>query len=355
MKQAQVTLFILLGLLLLFFVGFFVFFQQTVQKETYNLRESSKASINTVVQTCFDAVAEDALFIGGFQGGYIELKDRKEDISNRKIQYYYYFTDISPNWTYVSSLIEGYVQNNTIQCIQDNPLFEVYTISVDEEQARTTISSNENTDFTLFLPITIKTESSIETLASWTTSIPVSFEKMYAIAKEISALVALSDPLLCMSCIHNLAQSQGIIISINDFEERSDYFILYDPVARIDNAPFAFAFAVRTNDDFDPTALLAPERTLSLEAVSYNLSIGQETVINLVTRSFLEQVLSYYTQKQNYNLTFKDFSPLFDIDPVLGTITITPTRDDVGTHTALIKIEASDGEVEYTSIELVIR
>jgi hypothetical protein len=54
-------------------------------------------------------------------------------------------------------------------------------------------------------------------------------------------------------------------------------------------------------------------------------------------------------------LTFADFTPLFDINPILGTITFTPAEEQKGNYSILLKIEDNQGNVEYTTLKLVIK
>jgi hypothetical protein len=307
-----------------------------------------------MVQSCLDTVATDALFIAGFQGGYIEVTDSREAISERQLHYYYYYQDISPNLTFVYDLMEAYILNNTVMCVEESPLLSVYNLSFETEQGSVAIQSDTETTVDLSLAITIHEATTTTTLDSFTTTVPVPFEKMYAVAKEIADIIAASDPLVCMSCIHRLAQGNEVVVSLNDYEQLSDYYVLFDQTTELYDAPYAFAFVVRTKEDFDPSGYFREESPLALELPSYSASVGEEFSLNINTEEFLSRVIPEVIEDPAYSLTFSDYTPLFDIDPTLGIIVFTPTEEQRGTHAAMIKITDTKGHVEYVSLQLVI-
>ncbi|MEK6920435.1 MAG: hypothetical protein AABX82_01020, partial [Nanoarchaeota archaeon] len=79
-----------------------------------------------------------------------------------------------------------------------------------------------------------------------------------------------------------------------------------------------------------------------------------EFFLNLYTDDFLQRVTSTFLTDSSYTLTFSDFTPLFDVQPIIGTIQFTPKERDIGTHTILLKIDDTKENVEYVSFQLVI-
>ena len=349
------TIFILLGLLILLFAGFFAFVQQetTTVPSTPHFSETQIIAQN-IVQSCFEPIAKEALFISSFQGGYLEVDDTAEEVDQRQINYYYYYKDISPNITSIYQLLEAYILTNTISCIEQSPLFTNLNMSIDRDAAFVSFFSETETTIQMELPITIVTDGTTESVSQFTTTIPIAFEKMYAVARQIVQEVEKSDPLTCMSCIHELAQSFGMTISVNDYEQTADYYVLYDPNSVIYDVPLAFAFAVQAQQDFDPTSRLYAEKSISLDLPSYNATVGEPFFLNINTEEFLHKIIPEILADPTYTLHFADFSPLFTIDPELGIITFTPTEQQRGAHTAIIKITDSKGQVEYTSFQVII-
>ena len=355
MKRGQVSIFILLGLLLALFIGFFVFYTQKAEEPLVTLTETeTEKAVNALVLSCLEPIAEEALFVSAFQGGYIEFDDTKDTIDQRQIHYYYYYGDVSPNLTFVYDLLGAYIINRTSTCVEESTLFQTKNITLQEESATVLIFSQENTIVDITLPITVYTEGKTETVSEFSTTIPVAFEKMYAVAQQITTIVEESDPLTCMTCIHDLATSFDMTITVNDYEQTADYYVLFDPHSLIYDVPLAFSFAVQTQQDFDPIERLYEEKSISLELPVYNATVGEPFSLNINTDDFLQQVIPEILANPSYTLTFADFTPLLDIDPVLGTIAFTPTEEQRGTHNVIIKITDTKGQVEYTSFQVIV-
>lgn len=323
-------------------------------EDIFIIGETEKEAVNTIVLSCFEETVKEAFFVSSFQGGYLDFTDRKDIFSERKQHYYYYYENTAPNITFIYQLLESYIINNTITCIEEDSLATIYDISLDSEQTSVSFLSEEETTAVLLLPITIKTDTKTEKLTSFTTTLPIAFEKMYTVALLIVESIEERDPLICLSCIHEIAEQNNIFITINEFEEHGDYYILYDTHSVLYDAPLAFAFAVQTAEDFDPTTLLEERETYTIKHPTYNATVGEEFVLNVNTKDFLEHIIPHFVDNPTYYLTFADLTPLFDIDPDLGTITFIPTEKQRGTHTAIIKIQDSNEDTTFTSIDLVI-
>jgi len=351
MKRGQVSIFILIGLLLLLFAGFFVF----VQQNYISITPASKAqvAVEDMVTSCLNGVSEEAFFIAGFQGGYIEIDDSYYDLE-RQQHYYYYYKDISPELSYVYELMQAYILTNTIDCVNDNPLATMYDMRIDQDAATVSIASGTETTVDLLLPIIIVEGDQTTTISKFSSRVSVDFEKMYAIATEIVSIIAESDPLVCMSCVHDIAEDSGVMISINDYEQLSDYYVLFDQNAALYDIPYTFAFIIRMQEDYDISGYFDQDNSLELELERYTAHIGEEFYLNINTEEFLSEVLPSFIDDPSYTLIFSDYSNLFDIDPLLGVIRFIPISEQIGTHSAIIKIEDSNGNVEYVSLDLVI-
>lgn len=348
MKHAQISVFILAGLLILVVAGVFV-----IMQKQYTIQQSpGQKAVQQYIQSCFEPAAYDAVYIAGLQGGYLEVTD-SADNPIRQQYYYYYYEDISPNLTTIYDNIERYILNHTISCAESSGL--PYTYTIDTSSANIVFSASESeTTATLTLPITITEENQVSALNTFTATIPASLEKMYAIARQIVDSITESDPLLCISCLHDIAKSQNLFFSIIEYEELSDYYILTDSSMLLYNAPYVFTFMIRRSEDYDVSSYFKKETPLSLELPSYTATAGEEFSLNINTEEFLQNVVPQFIAQPEYSLAFADFTPLFDIEPLLGIITFTPAEQQKGIHNLLLKIEDNQGNTEYVTLELVI-
>ncbi len=349
MKRAQISVFIVTGIIILMTVGIFVMMQQ---QYTPSEQSTNQKTVEQYIQSCFEPAAYDAVYLASLQGGYLQPED-SVDNPTREQYYYYYYKDISPNLTTIYGNMQRYIINHTRECIESSPA--PYNISIDENSASMTISASETeTQFTLYLPITITEQTQVSTLNTFTTIVPVSFEKEYAIARQITDTVAASDPLVCMTCLQEIAETQDVFLSITEYEELSDVYILTDPSMTMYDSPYVFIFKIQPSENYDISSYFEEETPLTLELQSYTATVGQEFILNINTEEFLQSVIPQFIAEPEYTLTFADFTSLFDIDLVLGIINFTPTENQIGIHNVLLKIQDNKGNTEYVTLEMVI-
>jgi hypothetical protein len=193
--------------------------------------------------------------------------------------------------------------NHTLECIRG--LAVLYNLSVDEDSASLDVSSSEtDTLFTLHLPVIITEQNHVSTLNTFTTTVPASLEKQYAIARQITDTITASDPLVCMTCLQEIAESQNVFLSITEYQELSEDYILTDPSMILYDAPVVFIFKIHSAEDYDISAYFEKESQLTLVPLTYNATIGEEFSLNVNTEEFLQHVVPQFIAEPEYKLRF---------------------------------------------------
>ena len=146
-KRGQVTVFILLGILILIITGG-IYYTITRQNQTLEPKEtevpSQAESVNLYVKQCVDRVLQQAKNIIGRQGGYIELPQDPVGVGefknylplslNNKIVYWYYKADNNvdfiqkPSIESMESEIKTYVDNNLLNCLGEFNEYRGFTV-----------------------------------------------------------------------------------------------------------------------------------------------------------------------------------------------------------------------------------
>ncbi len=135
MKKAQVTVFIIIGIVLLIVAAIFIYIQENRTYIEPALIEPNLMPIKNYVEDCISITSEDAIGLLGAQGGYIEIP---EEISNEKYAYikvdenglfkipFWYYNGISriPSIEFMENQISEYVTENIKNCIQEFTAFE---------------------------------------------------------------------------------------------------------------------------------------------------------------------------------------------------------------------------------------
>ncbi len=196
MRKGQITLFAILGVILLFSAGLFLFISS--RDGEGSIIESQRSPIENFVLTCLREASEDAIVILGNQGGYIEVPD---DIRNNPASFlsfdpkrysivpYWYYGGITriPSLEYMEREIEEYVRKNTLLCLDSfSALDDQYSITTLSNLSITARIADEAVVVEAIYPIEAydrkNQKSSFERFVA---SSDVKLRKMHALAKEI--------------------------------------------------------------------------------------------------------------------------------------------------------------------------
>lgn len=216
MKRGQVTIFIILGLILVFAVGTVLYFQYAVEKPTFAL---SKEPVTAYVQQCLIDTTKEAALLAGQNGGFLYQdtldEEDKEFISllpfnsdylllangKQPLHYWYYqkndgidrvaIPELEKQETGDDSIqdqMERYVSEKLPGCLGDFESLQDVGINVTyagEFWIESTIGS-ENIEVRASLPLQITKEGSTTTEEEFTAVVPVSLKKLYTLSKEIA-------------------------------------------------------------------------------------------------------------------------------------------------------------------------
>lgn len=199
MKKGQVTLFIIIGIVLLFTVGIFVFIQQSRDYVNPDLIEPELAPINNYVKECIALTTEDAVGLLGLQGGYIEIP---EEIGWEKYAYIkvdrdglfkiplWYHNSLSriPSVEFMENEISNYFNNNIGECLRDFAAFE-NTFEIKELKkikTKTTIQQdNVFVEIDYPLKINDKGRRKVSYIREFSEAVPVRLKEAYDLAVKI--------------------------------------------------------------------------------------------------------------------------------------------------------------------------
>ena len=213
-KRGQVTLFVIIGLVILFSTLIILYIRSIDHNQTPPV--VVKDNINNFVEQCLFQITEDALIKLGQQGGYIEM----EGIDKVTAQYAPFESELLslyqgklhiPYWFYQDSQeldktqmptlmksydedysiqwqLENYISKNIKTCLNDFEVFTAQGMNIVEMGIIDTevIITEGDVNIKLNYPIKIfKEENDVENRKSFVTSVPVRLGRMYRLAKEI--------------------------------------------------------------------------------------------------------------------------------------------------------------------------
>jgi len=193
-KKAQVTLFIIVGMILLIFVGLF-----------YNLKDNLSLQqifipkeiipVTTYAQQCIHDAAQDAVFLASMQGGYIDLpqkivKDKFSYLNNGyKVPYWYYAgEDRSPSMNTFVYNLESHINEKTLSCINNFAVFEEQYNFTPIKDITTKVNLNDQEmiiETTINTQVTPLDKNKVIEFPKLKVIYPTKIKKLFSLAKEI--------------------------------------------------------------------------------------------------------------------------------------------------------------------------
>ncbi|MGM5482381.1 MAG: hypothetical protein ACQESF_02860 [Nanobdellota archaeon] len=214
-KKSQLTIFVIIGLIILLAFGFMLFIQKEDLTEVEKKAETEDDELSVFVSECLKQTMQEALVEVGMHGGYLNLETKLPDVNDRlelsrpylsmfdgnlKIPYWYHETGedlyesqmpplerVSDGDNSIQSQLERYIENNLNKCLMDFESFEKQNIKVDkkgENDVKITFTQ-KNVLASLDMPLELNKNSSVVTRDKFKASVPVRMKKVYSLAKDI--------------------------------------------------------------------------------------------------------------------------------------------------------------------------
>ncbi|MCX6711670.1 MAG: hypothetical protein NT139_01360, partial [Candidatus Woesearchaeota archaeon] len=164
-KKAQVTFFIILGIIIIGLIGLIIYIRTGSFKLGSNIEiekgVSTSLQLNVIkeyVDNCLEETSKDGLFIIGKQGGYYNTpKSISTILIGENVTYYYFNKKIYiPEISVIQKELGNYISNNLIKCLDFKEFKDKgYNINGKNILVETKIN-DKNIDITMNYPITIE-------------------------------------------------------------------------------------------------------------------------------------------------------------------------------------------------------
>ena len=324
-KRGQITLFIILGFVLLI-VGLFLYFVAT-EEEGYDLQKESNfqnqvSAIKFYVSRCLEDESSFALFVLGMQGGNIDLPAYHFSSKSFDTSYLYFNGDSKlPSIEEIEEQLSDYITTNIHDCA-DFSKFNNVDIVEDEINIETVLGYND-VRFRMNWPLTIKQGTLASQISDFSVTTPVRFLSIYRIIQNIINATKIHPEVIDT---FNLLNQNTTRIDFVIFNDDTVLYLIVDNQSRLNvGQPYTFLFA--TNISINKSKNKAPKLgdIPTLVGIKGNLFTYDVDAIDF----------------DNDTLTYSLLSPLFDINPNNGLINFTPTDFHIGIH--FVKISVNDG------------
>ena len=197
-KKGQVTIFIILGILLVLVTILYIAFQtEIVTLKPSDIIPTQKGKVETFISTCIEEVGDQALFLVGLQGGFIEVpSETKADgsshlkLSQDNVVPYWAQGPVTfiPSLTEIKSRIDDYVEKNVRDCLVNTKAFqESYNLLEKSDITADTVLGSNNVLFNLIWNIEVRNKDGevVAELIDHSAESPVHFKNVHDLALQI--------------------------------------------------------------------------------------------------------------------------------------------------------------------------
>ncbi|PIN75800.1 hypothetical protein COV17_03585 [Candidatus Woesearchaeota archaeon CG10_big_fil_rev_8_21_14_0_10_36_11] len=332
-KRGQVTVFIIVGIVLLLVVGL-LFFQQgqdeteTVLIDRELITVPYASSVQDFVQSCFEQVVELGVLQTGRQGGYWESPlDYSIIFFDDSLPYYY----ADEKMMIISEVdaekeLERYIEETLPTCLQNFSHFEEEGYKIMSGKVDVNVDFGQQVIVELKYPLEVQKGITVIELHDFVHTVDINIQKFLETARKIVQKHMDTEGYVCLTCIDEWATDDDVIITV---------FPVYD------TGPFGNDLVWFTMQDKDTALIKGNNFTFEFIVEAIPVKEKEEFVMeDIVSFDILSNILFEYQIKTNKDdVLFYDDTDMFDINND-GLIKFTPSEDQKGSH--FVEIEAQD-------------
>ena len=367
-RKGQVSIYMLLGLIILIGLGFVFYLRNDVSKGT-EIQQVSRlpfeiGPIRNYVESCIEDVGKDGVEFIGRRGGYFILPKYLTNEYLTKTAYYFYQSrNIMPTKAKVEQELSNYVNEELFFCINNFAPFRNQGLEIESKGINiSTIIDPNSVAFNVDYPLIAKKGASQIKLDSFTKSIAnVRLGMIYKVSAEIINEQMKDFDSICLSCIINFAIERDLYVNLQRLDNTTILFTITDNNTKIDGFPYKFIFANKYREascgNIPSDWPEERQQQFILDCVQseiekYNYSFEVESDIAL--KAYVGQLFTANINATGFNLTFLDNTDLFDIEQDTGIIRFIPKEEDIGEYNMLISVEDGFKNKRYSLIYLNI-
>ena len=320
-KRGQITVFILVGIIALLAL-LIIFYARPLVEE---VPEEVISQVSTYVTGCVENHLEDAIFLAGFQGGYIDLSEDVDTYPTFYSDVPFWFdqgNDKSLDKEFVEKQISSYMDQSLLLCVLRMNI-PGYEISLDAPETETKIT-DEMVVAEVNMPVLVSREGFESTRDRFIARIPVRLGKILEESSQIVEMLGEAPETIDMSFLLG-REIQNTVYSV---DEHTKLFTIRDDESSVKNEPYAFTFATRlekVEKNHNPIMDEIPE---------IRLGIGEMLTLDVNA-----------TDEDGDELFFSIVSDGFEIDETNGKILIIGLEP--GTYQDPVTVEDGKGGTDF--------
>lgn len=341
-SKAQITLFLVLGVILLFVVGIGIYFISNLQKEKI-VKKSEKAQqlnletlpIKTYIDECIRKVAVESAYEFGQRQGYYDVPSPNLGTNSSNIAYYYFKSkNLVPQRHILEREFSKIVEENLLIDCTDFSIFDNLGFNVEFSDVNATAQIFENQIIiNVDYPLSIIKGATINSIDKFTYTLPFRVGHIIDISKELVNALVEEPYALDLTLLLN----HDVDISVIHYDNCNDVYIIIDNESKMNPSDddYVFTFAAGFEDKYCNLNVSSEIAKLDIHypEIENNNPVLKE--IPYLTAN-INQTFSY-----KLNASDKDNDILFYLterivknytNVLTGLIKFTPKESDIGIH-----------------------
>ncbi len=352
MKKAQITVFIIIGIIMLLGVILsVVYFKYTSERAVVSIEDKTTKiaaeflPVKTYTESCIKKVAEDGIIFVGRQGGYFNLPEAYYGTGLGYVTAYYVPELGMPSQEKIEQEIAAYIDANLGDCLRDYRAFKEigYDVEHDKSETNVTIMKGQVNVY-VRKNVKLKLRDVYGEQDSFLEQINFDMKHVIDSVRMLYEEHKKDETKIPISALTNIGLKQGYYYEIlyANVDEEANFDVLLDfvfPDKLIRDEPYLFMFAARykwptlVGAGFPSSPEIAPIPNL-------NATVGE----------FFPPYQIQVTSGEN--VKFRLMYGIVDVSQS-GLITYTPIREHVGRpNPVLIYAETEKGGASYMRFEM---
>jgi len=247
-KRGQLTIFIIIGILILAIVGVLLFLvkDNTIKdlEENTVKPSSGKEELQFFLEGCLKDITQEAIIFNSVQGGYYEVPSPNMEYSWFKIPYYFEQEVLEiPKLENVETELEKFIEENIVICLRE--LSSSRNVSISGMKIQTVVSS-QSVITILDLPLVLYVGEEAIEMKQFRVEVPVELGRAIEIIEKIIEEQKKFPNYIRMSYITELAEEESIFIDLRHLENEVVYSLRF-PKSEINDNLYVFSFVIKYN------------------------------------------------------------------------------------------------------------
>lgn len=262
MKRGQVTLFIIIGVLILIIFGLIAYLNATDSKETvddFTKKVEVPAEVkpvHTFYETCVEEIAKEGILEISLKAGYYQLPLLVFNSEYGDVPYFYYSGEsLFAGKDNFEEQLSMYINDNLGLCIGNFSAVKGFNISMDSVNSKVNVIG-EKIVVNFEQSAKVNVEGSRYSLEFPSYEFDARMKDIYTTSKRLVDGTVKAPKKVNMSLIFKLMEEYNLRIDTMSNEDDKVVYVIQDPDNKIDDIPHMFLFAVKTFDENLPPKIV---------------------------------------------------------------------------------------------------